>query len=232
MPPFRITIQRGAYQTVEAVETLPHVGSTSRDVNPRRRPKTQHRPTLVPQLEEDAARLPHRIHCPPRSVARSAIPPTAHCHGLPLPIRCSTLSPQPVVLLRSPLPGYAAAGTCPASSPTIRAPLKTPAELSHSTHTREPTAPLPHGSGAAAPIPPFDRSCPQFNTDALHKNRRMALTDAKEINSFKPTPRFRRVASSVLCFHAVTGRIGISPWAFASATTRSRRWRTSSTVIV
>ncbi len=180
MAAFRITAQRVAHQTVETLEAFPHVGCPSRPANPRRRPKPKYRPTPVPKLEADAARLPCRIRCLPRSVAPSEVPPTAHCHRLPNPIGRSIPPPAPVDLHRASSPRKTAGGTCPAPPPTIRGQRRTPAASTRSSHTREPTAPLPHGSAAAAaPIPPLHRSCPQSITDLLHKNRCVALTEAE-----------------------------------------------------
>src|ERR1700745_108675 len=108
MAALRIAGQAVAHQTVQTIESFAHVRGSGGYVDPRRWPKSEHRPTPCPISAANVPAWPHRSPGLLRSCARSLMPP-------PTPRHCSPSSrSRPLPLLpatdcsrRFPDPGHA-----------------------------------------------------------------------------------------------------------------------------
>src|ERR1700688_1674403 len=93
----RIAAQMVAHQTVQTIKSLAHVRGSGGHVDPRRWPKSEHRPIPCPTLSAAAPVWPHRSPGSLRSSARWSTPPPTRRRGdppssssLPLPLPPAT----------------------------------------------------------------------------------------------------------------------------------------------
>src|SRR5215470_4700801 len=75
----RITTQMIAHQTVQTIKSLAHVRGSDGHVDPRRWPKSEHRPTPCPIPSAGAPVCPHRSPGSLRSCIRGSTPPPTRC---------------------------------------------------------------------------------------------------------------------------------------------------------
>src|SRR5664279_4036830 len=91
-----IARQMVAHQTVQTIKSLAHVRGSGRHVDPRRWPKSEHRPTPCPIPSAGAPVWPHRSPGSLRSCVRWSTPPPTRPGGppssrsLPLPLPPAT----------------------------------------------------------------------------------------------------------------------------------------------
>src|SRR5260370_26287016 len=92
-----IAAQMVAHQTVQTIKSLPHVRGSGGHVDPRRWPKSEHRPIPCPTPSAGAPVWPHRSTGSLRSCIRWSTPLPTHRRGgppssrsLPLPLLPST----------------------------------------------------------------------------------------------------------------------------------------------
>jgi hypothetical protein len=90
----RITAQMIAHQTAQTIKSLAHVRGSDGHVDPRRWPKSEHRPTPCPIPPAGAPGWPHRSPGSLRSCVRSlTLPPTRCCCSLNSRSRSLSLPP-------------------------------------------------------------------------------------------------------------------------------------------
>src|SRR6516225_3619761 len=101
-----IAAQMIAHQTIQTIKSLAHVRGSGGHVDPRRWPKSEHRPTPSPILSAGAPVWPHRSPGSLRSCFRSLTPPPTRC--------CCSLSSRALSLSLPPtidcVPGFLAPG--------------------------------------------------------------------------------------------------------------------------
>src|ERR1035438_6982024 len=74
-----IAAQMVAHQTVQTIKSLPHIRGSGRHVDPRRWPKSEHRPTPCPIPSAGAPVWPRRSPGSLRSCFRWSTPPPTRC---------------------------------------------------------------------------------------------------------------------------------------------------------
>src|ERR1700688_5051827 len=89
----RIAAQMVAHQTVQTIKSLAHVRGSGGHVDPRRWPKSEHRPTPCPTPSAGAPVWPHRSPGSLRSCVRCSTPPPTRCCCSPSSRSLSLLLP-------------------------------------------------------------------------------------------------------------------------------------------
>src|SRR6266481_2026039 len=92
----RIAAQMVAHQTVQTIKSLPHVRGSGGQVDPRRWPKSEHRPIPCPAPSAGAPVWPHRSPGSLRSCVRWSTPPPTRCWCSPIS-RWLSLSLPPTI---------------------------------------------------------------------------------------------------------------------------------------
>jgi hypothetical protein len=80
----RIAAQMVAHQTVQTIKSLAHVRGSGGHVDPRRWPKSEHRPIPCPTPSAGAPVWPHRSPGSLRSCAHWSTPPPTRCWCSPV----------------------------------------------------------------------------------------------------------------------------------------------------
>src|SRR5260370_5326023 len=83
VPALGIAAQMVAHQTVQSVKSLAHVRGSGGHVDPRRWPKSEHRPIPCPTPSAGAPVWPHRSPVSLRSCVRWSTPPPTRRRGCP-----------------------------------------------------------------------------------------------------------------------------------------------------
>src|SRR5271165_240983 len=171
MPAQRVTLQPVAHHPIQPLETLAHVGSSRRQIDPRRRSKAEHRLQPLQHIHQSRQRRRIKAGANFDSAARADNDRQNTARVLSLVwVSPRSVPPRPGRRqhLRSQLPFVSSDNDSECSAP-LRACGKTHSASSRSQQTLLPTAGSPMNCAVDAVPEPALRSCHNFITAAGNK---------------------------------------------------------------